>query len=242
MNKRFWEIDFLRGLAIIMMIIFHIIYDLNYFAGYNFSLHSGFWLVFAHATAAIFIFLVGVSLTISYSRTKKYKTLKELSMKYLSRGLKIFSMGLVITLATWIFSREGFIIFGILHFIGISVILAYLFLRFKYQNLLFGIIFIIIGMYLRGLTVDFYWLTWLGLRPYYFYTFDYFPIFPWFGVILVGLFFGNLFYPNAARRFNIFDISEFQIIKSVCFLGKHSLLIYLAHQPILILLLYFLVI
>ncbi|MCX6818607.1 MAG: heparan-alpha-glucosaminide N-acetyltransferase domain-containing protein, partial [Candidatus Aenigmarchaeota archaeon] len=62
----------------------------------------------------------------------------------------------------------------------------------------------------------------------------YFPILPWFGVILIGIFFGNKLYPNAKRSFNIIDLSKFRIIKLLSFLGRHSLFIYLLHQPVII--------
>ncbi len=237
LEKRFWEIDFLRGIAIIMMIIFHLIFDLVYFDKYNFNLNSGFLPYFARVTAIIFIFLVGISLTLSFSRAeKKQKTKKKLYVKYLKRGLMIFSWGLIITLMTWIFLREEFIMFGVLHFIGISIILAYPFLKLKFWNLLIGILFISLGMCLRNFTFDFSWLVWLGFKPHYFHTIDYFPIFPWFGIILFGLFFGNLLYSDHARRFKIRDLSAFSFIRFFCFLGRYSLLVYLIHQPILIML------
>ena len=162
----------------------------------------------------------------------------ELHKKYFLRGLKLFSWGLIITLITWFFLREGFIMFGILHFIGIAIILAHFLLRFRYLNLLLGIIIISIGIYLQTITFNFSWLIWLGLSPQYFYTIDYFPVLPWLGAVLIGLFLGNLLYPSGSRRFNITDRSNSLFIKPLCFLGRHSLLIYLIHQPILITLLY----
>jgi uncharacterized membrane protein len=240
-EKRFWEIDFLRGLAIIMMIVFHLLYDLTYFGGYNLNLHSGFWLYFARAAATIFIFLVGVSLTLSFSRTKKIQNpVQKLYLKYLKRGLRIFSWGLIITLMTWIFLRDGFVLFGILHLIGISIILAYPFLKLRYWNLLPGIAFISIGIYLKNFTFGFPWLVWLGFTPDYFYSVDYFPIFPWFGVVLIGVFFGNLLYPDYTRKFKLYDLSNFNFIGLFCLIGRYSLIIYLIHQPILIILLHLL--
>ncbi len=239
LSKRFWEIDFLRGIAIIMMVIYHLIYNLSYFGAYNIKANSGFWLYFARTTATIFIFLVGVSLTLSFSKAMKTNlNKKKLFRKYLSRGLKIFSWGLIITLVTWVFLREGCVVFGILHLIGISIILTYPFLKLHLWNLLIGILLIFLGLYLKGLTFNFFWLVWLGFKPAHFYTVDYFPLLPWFGVILVGLFFGNLFYPDYSRKFHLHDFSDFYIIKSFCFLGKHSLFIYLIHQPLIIVFLY----
>src|SRR5665648_283411 len=192
--QRFWEIDFLRGIAIIMMVLYHLLYNLHYFAHYNVNVYSGFWMYFARVTATTFIFLVGVSLSVSFSRTEKiHKDKNKLFTKYLRRGLKVFSWGLIITLVTRIFLGKAFVIFGILHLIGISIILAYPFLKLRYWNLSIG---------------------------------------------LVCLFFGNLLYSDYSRRFQLADISFFSGIKILCFLGKHSLLIYLLHQPLIIAVLY----
>jgi len=241
LKQRFWEIDFLRGLAVIMMVVFHLLYDLTYFGGYNINIHSGFWLYFGRATATIFIFLVGVSLTLSFSRSWKIQNSgQKLYLKYLKRGLKIFSWGLLITIATWIFLRDGFVLFGILHLIGISIILAYPFLKLRYSNLLLGIAIVALGIHLKNFTFGFHWLVWLGFVPDHFCTVDYFPIIPWFGVVLIGMFFGNLLYPDYTRKFNLWGRSDFRFIGLFCLLGKHSLVIYLVHQPILIILLYLL--
>jgi len=240
LEKRFWEIDFFRGAAIVIMIVYHLFYDLNYFDVYNLDIDSGFWWYFARSIAAVFIILVGISLTLSYSRARKNKTEKELRVKYLKRGLKIFSWGLIITLVTWIFLRDGLILFGILHFIGVSIILAYPLIKHLYRNLLLAIFCISFGIYLGNFTFDFNWLMWLGLTPRHFYTVDYLPIFPWFGVILIGLFLGNLLYRNYKRRFGIRDLSDLSFTRLFCFLGRRSLFIYLVHQPVLVILLYFL--
>lgn len=222
-----------------MMIIFHLIYDLNYFDVFNLLPHSNFWVYFARATASIFILIAGISLTLSYSRTKKIRNVRyKIFMKYFKRGLKIFSWGLILTLVTCIFIKERFIIFGILHFIGISIILAYPFLQLRYWNLIIGSIIISAGIYLKGVTVDFDWFIWVGLTPDNFSTLDFFPVFPWFGVLLFGVFLGNILYPDYKRRFYLGDLTYFTFVRSFCFLGRYSLLIYLIHQPVLIMLLY----
>ena len=241
LEKRFWEIDFLRGVAVIMMIIFHLLYDITYFGGFNLNLHTGFWAYFARATATIFILLVGISLTLSFSRAKRLKKSgRKVYLKYLKRGLQVFSWGLIITLMTWIFLRDGFVVFGILHLIGISIILAYPFLKLRFWNLMMGTVFIYLGVYLKNVNFGFLWLVWLGLIPDHFYSVDFFPIFPWFGVVLIGMFIGNLLYPNYTRKFKLRDLSNFRFISLFSLLGRHSLLIYLIHQPILIILLYLL--
>lgn len=241
LEERFWEIDSLRGLAIVMMILFHFIFDLNFFGVYDFNLYSGFYFCLARVTAFIFIFLVGISLTLSYSRakrSKRYETEKKLFLKYLKRGLTIFSWGLIITLVTWFFMGEYFIVFGILHFIGIAIILEYPFIKYDYLNLYIGMAFIALGLYLEQFTFNFSFLMWLGFIPSNLHTLDYFPIFPWLGVVSLGLFFGNSLYKNYVRRFKLTDLSKSPPILLFSFLGRNSLLIYLIHQPVLILILY----
>ncbi len=224
MNKRYSEVDILRGIAVVMMVIFHFVFDLDYFNIYKFNIYNGFWLYFARLIAIIFIFLVGVSLALVYYR-KNFGFLD-----YFKKGSIVFGFGLLITLITWLFIREGTIIFGILHFIGISIILGSLFLRFKELNLVFGGILIGLGFYIKNFVVNYPWLVWLGLRFNNFYTLHYFPLLPWFGVILLGIYSGKLLYPKGKRRFNI-NLEN----KYLSFLGRHSLVIYLLHQPILIL-------
>jgi len=218
MEKRFWEIDSLRGIAIIMMVVFHLTFDLAYFGNYDLDVHSGLLFYLGRATASLFILLAGISLSLSHSRSAAGME------KYLKRGLKIFSWGLLITLITRLFFPAEFIVFGILHFIGLSVVLAYPFLRQKHWNLLLGLSIIFIGLSIQGPLI---------LFPTSFRTFDYFPIFPWFGLILIGIFLGNSFYPNHTRKFSLPEISS-----PLSLMGRHSLLIYLAHQPVLIALLY----
>ncbi|HEX7469089.1 MAG TPA: heparan-alpha-glucosaminide N-acetyltransferase, partial [Methanobacterium sp.] len=155
LNERFWEIDFLRGLAVIMMISYHLLFDLSFFGVYPINTSSGFFWYFARITAFMFIFLVGISLHLSYSRAKmsgRYVGEKDLFFKYLKRGLKIFSLGILITLATWIFIRQDFIIFGILHFVGLAIILEYPFMKYKYFNLALGLVLIVLGFYLSNFT------------------------------------------------------------------------------------------
>ena len=243
LKKRFWEVDSLRGLAIVMMVTFHLIFDLNYFGIYSFNISSGLLWWFARITASIFVFLVGVSLSLSYTRTTLLSnniTEKELFLKYLKRGLKIFSYGLLITAATWIFIGNGFIVFGILHFIGIAIILEYVVIKRKYLNLFLGLAFIAAGIFLMNFRFDFYGLLWLGFTPNNFYTVDYFPLLPWLGIVSFGIFLGNTLYEKYVRQFKLPDLSRNLVVKVSSFLGKHSLLIYLIHQPIIIILLYLL--
>lgn len=233
-HQRFWEIDLLRGIAVVMMILFHFLFDLNFFGIYKLSLYTGYFLIYAYIGGILFFSIVGVSLSLSYTRVEDTLTKKQLCKKYLLRGLKIFGLGIVITLATWIYLNEGFIVFGALHCIGICIILSYPLLKLRYLNLTLGIILILSGLILKNFTFNFYWLFWLGFTPSPFYTVDYYPLLPWFGFVLTGIFLGNSYYKNHKRNFHLRDLSVFLPIRLFSFLGRNSLIIYFLHQPILI--------
>ncbi len=238
-ENRFWEIDSLRGIAIIMMIASNFVTDLDYFNIANVNSVSGVWWFFARTTAVIFIFLVGVSLTLSYSRAQASSRMPnaQIFLKFLNRGLKIFSWGLIITLVSWLFLKNDLIIFGILHLIGLSIILAYPFLKLRFENLFLGAGILIAGFFIQHIKVNSLWFLWLGLTPQNFFYIDYEPLIPWFGVVLLGIFAGNVLYSNGLRSFSVPSIEKLNIIKSFSFLGRNSLLIYLIHQPVLILIL-----
>ncbi len=232
LESRLWEIDFLRGVAIIMMIISNFITDLDYFNISDINSLSGFWWFFSRTTAVIFIFLVGVSLTLSYSRSEE----AVFRLKSLKRGMKIFSWGLIITPVSWIFLRQNLILFGVLHLIGISIILSYPLLKFRLVNLFLGALLIAIWTYSQNFWVNSIWLLWLIPITNYF-SVDYLPLIPWFSAVLIGIFIGNLLYARGVRTFKVPRLEKLFLTKFLTFLGRNSLLIYLIHQPILILLL-----
>ena len=228
-HNRFWEIDLLRTIAIIMMITFHSLYLLNYFDISDTGVPGpqyGFWSWFARVTGGLFIFLAGLSLTITHSKSKKISG-------FMLRGLKIFAWGMAITAITWLISRTGYVRFGILHFFGVAFILAPLFVRFRLVNLLLGMALILTGVYLWGNSFDFPWLLWLGLMPRGFWTMDYWPLLPWFGLFLVGMFFGKILFSQGNRRFNIPEFSNL-VVSALTLPGRHPLVIYLAQWPVII--------
>ncbi len=123
-SRRLWEVDSLRGFAIVGMVVFHALYDLNAFGSYAVNLQSGFWHYFEQTIAALFIALVGVSLVLSSSRARQVRgTGPALFAKYVRRGLTVFAWGLGITAVTWVLMPEEYVRFGILHLIGVSIVL-----------------------------------------------------------------------------------------------------------------------
>jgi uncharacterized membrane protein len=234
-HDRVWEIDVLRGLAIIQMVFYHFVWDLNYFGLVQQTLVVGPWQWFARSIATQFIFILGVSLTLSYTYEQQKVGHTRLFGKYLRRGAKIFGLGLVVTVATYFFIGRGFVIFGILHLLGASIALAYPFLKVnRWISLAAGVAVIIAGIYVDGLRSESPWLIWLGVKQYGIYMVDYYPVLPWYGLSLIGIFAGYSLYSGGRRGFRLPDWSHAAPARGLRFLGRHSLLIYIVHQPILI--------
>ncbi|SFM77336.1 heparan-alpha-glucosaminide N-acetyltransferase [Methanolobus profundi] len=234
-KERFFEVDAFRGIAILLMVIYHFFFDLDFLGIREFDTHSGLLLVIGRSAAIMFIFLVGVSLTLSYSRAKALSIDNQDKIIHdLKRGAGIFGWGLVITVVTATFLEQGTIYFGILHLIGASIILAYPFLRYRKLNLVIGLAFLLAGIFMDNAYAGFPWLLWLGIKPYSFYTLDYFPLIPWFGLVLLGIFTGNSLYPDHKRSFRMCDCEGNVAVRLLGYLGKRSLLIYLVHQPVIV--------
>lgn len=213
------------------MVLYHFSYDLAYFVGLfdvGFFRH-GVGLNAARVIGGSFIFLAGLSLTLSYRRAAARLPGRRLFGKYLLRGIRIFSYGLIITLLTGILLPNEMIVFGILHLIGASIVLAYPFLKLKFPNVVLGVGCIVLGLYLRGFVVG---SPWLGGRPDFFML-DYWPVFPWFGVVLLGVFAGNALYGGEDKQAASAPSAP-AVVRPLTFLGSHSLPVYLVHQPILI--------
>ena len=82
---------------ILMMVLFHTLFDLNYFQIFIIQVYDGFWRYFAFATASLFLLIVGISLTISRSRAVSKIPGNRLTLKFVSRGAGIFLLGLLVT-------------------------------------------------------------------------------------------------------------------------------------------------
>jgi uncharacterized membrane protein len=215
-----------------MMVVYHSAYDLDTLGGYDIQSTSGYWALFADVTAGLFLFLVGVSLAISRARTTL--TGWRLFGKYLARGLRILAYGMVLTFV-FLALGMGVVAFGILHLIGVSIILAYPFLRLRFANLLLGTLIFASGQYIlaQDLYSQGFWLLPFGVVAEGMIMPDYRPLLPWFGVVLIGLFFGNVVY-GAGRRPATTEDKAPVLARPLLPLGRNSLFIYLIHQPIIV--------
>jgi uncharacterized membrane protein len=228
--RRIFALDFLRGFAVILMISFNYSVTLNYFRVVDIPYNFLYWFIFPRFIAAIFIFISGV---VAYVTYKNYKT-KFLQL-YFRRGIKLLIFAFLISLFTYLFVPSGTILFGILHFFAVSSFLIPFFIRYDKLNLIAGLSITLFGIYLQLVAFNFSYLFWLGFIPTNFFTFDYFPIMPWLGVLMLGIYFAKKFIGKTAK----FQTKSV-LGKLFAFLGRNSLTIYLIHQPILIFILMFL--
>ena len=229
-GDRIWELDFLRGIAVCMMLVSNFVFDLYFFSNTN-IFQPGGWAWLAKATAGLFLLVSGLSLSISNQQIKGRKKGFRGNLK---RGAMIFGLGLLISLATRLAVGDDFVIFGILHLIGLGIILAYPFLKFPpLVSLVVGVAVLSANYFTHEIILDVPWFIWLGLGYHGFASVDYTPIIPWFGLMLIGLFLGQIIYPARQRRFYLPALADLQAIRLIGGLGRNSLIIYFVHQPVL---------
>lgn len=216
-SQRVWEIDALRGIALVLMIIFHFVFDLNEF--YRFPVHynSGVYYYIGKVSAILFMLISAVSCAFSSSNLK--------------RAVKFLGVALAITAGTHLYNPVFGVKFGILHFLGICILLYPLFRDLnKYVLAILGTIIIVVGQYFGGLTVHNNYLFLFNLTGNTWVSADYYPLFPWLGVFLYGIVLGEILYHRKQSRLTWCPGTNF-----FGYIGRHTLLVYLIHQPLLLL-------
>lgn len=236
-SKRFFEIDMLRGVAIILMIFGHMLWDLDYFG--IMPINNAVYSILQKTVPPLFFLLVGVSLIVAQKKLESsiYKNEHKYYLGVMSRGLKIFGLGMILTIGSLLVMPSTPVFFGVLHCIGISVILSAVFLKFRRYNLLIALILIFLGTIISQQCIENATCLHLliGLHPadIWSHTVDYFPLLPWFGICLLGIVIGDWLYSGEERRFRMPDLSKYAPVRMVQWFGKHSLYIYLVHQPVI---------
>ena len=218
-KQRIQLIDALRGLAVLLMVVHHFLYDLVAFCGAPAWLFSNPVFNFLHYIfAGLFLFLSGVSSNFSRSNVK--------------RGLKALACTLVITAVTTVMDMP--IVFGVLHLLGTCMVLYGLTRRF-WEKLPFWVVpvvsiagIVLTGHMAGGVMSESRWLWMLGWVYEGFVSTDYFPLLPWAFVFLLGTWAGK--YIKAGRMPHWFYTADCPPLAAV---GRHSLVIYVLHQPVL---------
>lgn len=222
-KSRIWELDALRGVCILCVIVVHFLFDLSFFGGLDLTLPA--WYVFLQEYGgAIFVVLSGVCVT--------------LGSKSVRRGLIVFACGMLITAVTYGMYRLGMsgadvvVKFGVLHLLGVCMLVYPAFKKLPPAALaLLGLAIAITGYAIRGIIVPQRWLFPLGLTYEGFTSSDYFPLFPQLGYFLIGAAIGKTAY-REKRTLLPGSFQETGIARFFCWCGRQSLFIYLLHQPI----------
>lgn len=231
---RYNKIDDIRGLALLCMIAYHTLWDLVYIFGVNMPWYrsTGAY-VWQQSICWTFIFISGFC--------------QPLGKKKLKRSLLVFGAGLLITAVTVIFMPQDRVVFGVLTLLG-SCMLIFIPLEklMKKINCIIGAgVSILLFFLTRNINEgylgfeqfnimklpDFLYsnlfTTWLGFTEKKFYSTDYFSLFPWIFLFFTGYFCFRIF-----EKYNLLKIFEKKLCKPLEWLGKHSLIIYVLHQPL----------
>lgn len=216
-QERIWELDALRGLCILLVIGLHLMFDLQLPL-----LQHPAMVIFNAAVGISFVVLSGLCVT--------------LGRRPVRRGLQVFGCAMAITLVTWGMAKLGFlhptliIRFGVLHLLGICMILWPLFRKLPtWLPAVLGAAILALGYWFKTFTISAGWLFPLGLMSPGFSSGDYFPLAPFLGWFFLGAVLGRTLYKE--KRSLLPDFPAKAAFLRWC--GRHSLLLYLAHQPVL---------
>lgn len=226
MKKRIWELDAARGICILGMIVVHLVYDMVELYRLVFWEYPAIYTFVQRWGGVLFLLISGICVTLG-SRSVK-------------RGLIVFGCGLVVSAVTagmyllQLADKSILIYFGVLHCLGSCMLLWPLFKKLPNWALaVIGAVMVLIGLYLDGnVRVDHSFLVPLGVIPERFMTSDYFPLLPNLGFFLLGAVLGRTVYrkkESLLPKVNSRNI----VLRFLQFLGRHSLEIYLLHQPVL---------
>lgn len=238
-KERAWELDFLRGVAVLMMLFMHASWDIRYEFGVDTFeyLETGWFWAFVHPIIVVlFVGVSGICCTLSRNNIK--------------RGLKILGATLLLDGATFIATKfigiECLIIFNVLAVLTCGIFLYSLisFIERKCHikadtvNVVMGLIglyIVICGCNIHEMDFSTTSLLFLPIgfqiagEPW---MADYMPLFPWLGVFLIGCVIGRVCYKDKKTVFAGRGKFAKKIMRPVEFIGRHSLIIYLAHQPL----------
>lgn len=227
-NSRIDTLDVARGIALIAMATYHFSWDLELFGFLKSgTAGSGFFKYYARAIASSFLFLVGFSLVLATRNGIQWR-------RFIKRLLQVGAAALAISVATYFAMPNSWIFFGILHHIVLASLIGLAFVRLHWAILILAAIaaFLLPAFGLVALKSE--WLRFIGLFETLPISNDFVPLFPWLSASLTGI---------GAAKFSmergwISRLSERKAAappaRQLKFLGQHSLIFYLVHQPILL--------
>ncbi len=218
-------LDTLRGIAIVAMATYHFCFDLRYFGFLRADLEYDWrWITARTLILSTFLLVAGTSMVLA-DRDRQTAL-----GRWLAHAGVIATAALAVSAGSYLMFPQTWIWFGVLHAIAVSLVIARPFVRRPAIAIAAGVAIIVAGLAFQSTAFDNRALGWLGFMTAKPATEDYVPLFPWTGVLLVGTGLGHLL---VRTRFAALATLE-RAPRLLAFLGRHSLAVYLLHQPILI--------
>jgi uncharacterized membrane protein len=223
-SARVPALDALRGLAVVAMVAYHFAFDLAWFRLIDANFYrDAFWLHSRTAILSSFLLVAGASLVLA-QRDPAGRS------RFWRHVVRIAACALAVTAASYVVFPRSFIWFGVLHAIALSLVLVRPLAMRPWLCLALGVAVIAAGNLWTSPAFDTRALGWIGFATRKPVTEDYVPLFPWTGVMLVGIAAGHAL---VADRFRIIAPLA-RLPAAVGLLGRHSLLVYMVHQPVLL--------
>lgn len=230
-SSRYAFIDWLRGFSILLMVIYHLCYDLDLFGYIDTAFGKNYWVPFRYVIVIGFLSLVGVSLVMVHGEKVRWKSMRK-------RSLQLLMAGLAVSVSSYFIDPRQVTLFGILQLILVASWLALPFVKYDKLAFISGALIFVLGHIVQTSALEPLWIHWIGMVEYKRPALDYVPVFPWLGMVLMGIALGHWFLNNqTGRKLASFQMSQRSGLrlfsKGLEKAGQHSLIIYLLHQPLL---------
>jgi uncharacterized membrane protein len=233
-GRRLPWLDIAKGIALLAMASYHFLWDLSMFGYLDPGTPATGWpRIYARSIASTFLFLSGFSLVLAHGNGIRWN-------RFWYRLATIVGSAALVTAAFYFFVPEGLVFFGILHAMAAASLIGLLFLRPPpaITILVAGAAFAA-PHYLSSEMFNHPALWWIGLSTETRQSFDYVPLLPWLCPFLLGIAAGRIERISGWLRQNApVEKRPNWVTRPLSFLGRHTLVFYLVHQPVLMAILY----